>query len=414
VLLSVLAIASGSAAAQPAARPIQAKLELMPLPHSIYGPAAASLPVDSQSGWTTNKESAENDFDPTMTASKLARMGRITGFDVEFDDAAKASHKGLLVDADSEIDLFRTAAGAAGYAATQLSTFRRLEGKRARNGIVIDHVSYFSVPSVRGARGARLHFRLGGLSVWVTGVEFHLGVLVGTVTLGRTDTRDVRSEARRLAAALQQRIRGVLADRIHDKPLPQRIAKLGGMGPPPGGPNLSRMAINPIDLEGSPKPTSQSYVLNPNDVAKYVRRFNSVSFGKSRLTLLEAAVELLPTESGAKGFTAAQRSVWQGSRGRKLLRQLLLSGVPRNRQSDVRLGTVSIVKFAAGDEAFAFRASFRVLSAHARVQLAICSVRRGPVVETLTLVGFPNEPIARVDIVRVARTAGARIDEALH
>jgi hypothetical protein len=414
VLLGVLALASSSASAGPAARPIQAKLKLMPLPQSAYGTAAASLPVDSNSGWKTNKESAESDFDPQMTARKLTRMGRIAGFEVEFDDLTKASRNGALVDADSAVELFRSARDAAAYSASQLAKFRRLEGKPVRNGVVVDRVTYFAVPEIHGARGVRFRLRLGGLTIWDTGVDFPVGVLVGTVSFARADARDARPEARRLAAALEHRIRGALAGTVHDKPLRQSFPKLGGLGPPPGGPSLSEMAIRPIDLAGHPKPMSQRYVSNRDDVSKYVRDYGSVQFGSSLLTSLEATVELLPTESDAKGVLAAERSVWRGAQGRKFLRKLLFSGVPPDRQRDIRVGAVVPMKFAAGDEAFAFRASFKVLSVHRRVQLAICSVRRGQIVETLTLFSTPNEPIARIDIVRLARTAAARIDEGLH
>src|SRR5438552_1617346 len=131
VFFGALAFSSGTAA-RPVATPTRAQLQLMPLPKSAYGSAATSLKSEPRSGWRTNKESAENDLDPAMTASKLARRGRITGFEVEFDDLAKASRAGQLVDVDNEVSLFRTTAGAIVHYALELSEFRRFAGKRLR------------------------------------------------------------------------------------------------------------------------------------------------------------------------------------------------------------------------------------------------------------------------------------------
>src|ERR1051326_585479 len=166
VLLGVLAVLSGAASASPVAAPTRAQLQLMPLPKAVYGSEGAPLEVDSSSGWSTNKESAGDDFDPTMTAAKLARIGRITGFDVEFDDLSKASLPGLLVDADSDVELFSSEAGAARYYALQLSEFRRFEGKKLQHGLSFDHVSYFPVPGIAVAKGIRFRIHAGALTLW--------------------------------------------------------------------------------------------------------------------------------------------------------------------------------------------------------------------------------------------------------
>jgi hypothetical protein len=414
VVLGVLAFLSGAAAARPVTTPTRAQVQLMPLPKSVYGSEAASLTVDSGSGWTTNKEAADDEFDPAMTGDKLARMGRMTGFDVEFDDFAKASRAGLLVDADADVDLFRTQLGAARYYALELSEIRRFAGKQLRSGVAFDHVSYFTVPGLRNAQGIHFRIHAGGLAFWETGVEFRVGVLVAGVGLGRTDTRDVRAEARRLGTALDQRIHGVLAGKVRDKPLPQLGPKLGGLGRPPGGPDLSRMTILPIDFTGRAKQTTQRYVRNSDDVAEYVRHLQSVTFGSSTLTALDATVELRPTTKAATDFVAVQRSIFQGQRGLAYLRKALASGVPPNVRKNIRFSGLSLTTVTAGDEAFAYTATMKVLSTHVRVQFAFCEVRRGAVVETLTLVGKPNESVARLDVVRAARTAAARIDLALH
>src|SRR6266542_5616277 len=240
VFLGALVIAVGAAEPAGVALPSRSQLKLMPLPQASYGAKASSLSLDSDSGRVSNKESAEDELDPTLTAAALTRMGRITGFDVEFDDLTKASQRGLLVDADSEVDLFRTEAGAARYIAREAGEFRRLEGKRLQYGIVVDQVSYFAATGLRGARGVHFRLRAGGLTFWATGVLFQVGTLVASAELGRTDARDVRADVRQLAVALNRRIQGVLAGNVHDNPIGTTTPKLGGLGPPADGPDLSR------------------------------------------------------------------------------------------------------------------------------------------------------------------------------
>jgi hypothetical protein len=186
----------------------------MPLPRSAYGSLPAALTLDSSSGWTDNKHAAENDLDPHMTAARLASLGRITGYDVEFDDLGTASKRGVVIDADSEVDLFRSSTAAARFLALELSEFRRFAGKRLQYGATLDHVGYFAVPSIGGAKGVRGRLHVGGLTFWETGVEFRAGAVAANVGLGRTDDRNVDAEVSRLALKLKQRIDGVLAGRV--------------------------------------------------------------------------------------------------------------------------------------------------------------------------------------------------------
>jgi hypothetical protein len=235
-VVALLFLATGTAEPHAPSAPTRAQLQLMPLPHAAYGAAAAALTVAADAGWVDNAKSAENDLDPAMTASRLARTGRVTGFDVEFSDLTKASRPGQLVEADSEVDAFRTAAGAAAYVAAEAAEFRRFAGKRIRYGTVVDRVSSFAVPGVPGAHGIRARIRAGGLSLWGTGVLFPVGALAATVGLDRTDARDVHAEVTRLAVELRRRIGGVLAGTVRDRPLAAALPKLGGLGRPPGAP----------------------------------------------------------------------------------------------------------------------------------------------------------------------------------
>jgi hypothetical protein len=218
IALAALVLAAGGQSSTTTG-PTRTQLALMPLPRQAYGPGAGKLGLDARSGWHSNNESASDDLDPTLTAAKLARIGRIVGFEVEFNDRSAVTSSGHLVDVNSEVALFRSPTGAARYAAQQATQFRRFDGRRLPDGLVADHASFFAVPGVAGARGIHVRLRKGGVTVWMTDVEFDRGPLAGRVEVTRTDDRNTRAETRRRAAALASRIDGVLAGTIHDKPL---------------------------------------------------------------------------------------------------------------------------------------------------------------------------------------------------
>ena len=409
VLVVGFACAPGAAESGRVGAPSRAQLQLMPLPLAAYGAGTGSLKPDSSSGWTTNREAAENDLDPKMTAAELARLGRTTGFDVEFDDVASLSRKGVLVDADSAVDLYRSAAGAVNAVARDRANLRRFQGKRGRSGEVFDRVSYFAVPGQPGALGVRVHFRIGALTAWETLVEWPADTVVASVGLGRTDSRDVHAEVLRLAAALKARVRGVLAGTVHDKPLAQAGPKLGGLGKPPGGPDLSLMAVQPGDFAGAPRPKSERYVRNSDDIAEYIREFGPVTLGSASLASLRADVELRPDAKTAKEDLAVLRVAFSGSKGRAFMLQALKSDAGN---AKIHLGTLSSTRVAAGDEALAVAATFTVSGV--KFDFVICVVRRGAAVETLSALSLPGGKIPRLATDRLARIAVARIDQALH
>ena len=153
-----------------------------------------------------------------MTAAELARLGRITGFDVEYDDVASLSRKGVLVDADSEVDLYRSAAAGR---PTRWRAIRESPPRSKANRVVRARSSTACRTSrcrgspARSAFGSASHRRTDR---WETLVEWPADTVVASVGLGRADSRDVHAEVLRLAAALKARIRGVLAGTVHDKP----------------------------------------------------------------------------------------------------------------------------------------------------------------------------------------------------
>src|SRR6266511_1452258 len=131
VFLSALVIAVGAAEPAGVALPSRSQLKLMPLPHASYGAQASSLSLDSDSGWVSNKDSAEDRARPNAYGGSAHAHGADHRLRRRVRRSDEGIQRGLLVDADSEVDLFRTEAGAARYTAREAGAFRRLEIGRA-------------------------------------------------------------------------------------------------------------------------------------------------------------------------------------------------------------------------------------------------------------------------------------------
>jgi hypothetical protein len=407
VLLGALVVAVGAAAPRAVSLPTRAQLQLMPLPRSSYASAAASFTAEADSGWFDNSAAARADIDPTMTAPKLERMGRITGYSVAFTEPTASSQADRLINVGSGVDLFRSEAGSARYVAHVASEFRAFNSKR----LVLDNVSTFPVNGLRKARGLHVRVRTPSLTTWVTTIVFQNGVIAANVGLVRADNRDIRADVRTLAGALDRRIRGVLAGSVHDSPLPKPGPKLGGLGPPPGGPNPALMGIRSTDFVSPLKVRSQFYERNSADLAEYVRSFGNVIIGSALLATVTADVELRPSTQAATAFLAERKALFTGSQSRVSMRRAIASGLPEYVRRDWQIGTVSSMTVRTGDESVAFEASLTANGVH--FDSVVCTVRRRSVIETLTLVSGPDGTVAPELTLRLARAAVAHIDAAL-
>jgi hypothetical protein len=334
-------------------------------------------------------------------------MGRITGYSVGFTEPAQTSPADRLINASTVLDLFRSQAGATRFLAHVASEFRPFHGKR----LDLDHVSTFPVSGLRGAQGVHLRVRTPSLTTWVTSVQFQNGTVAANVGLVRTDDRDLRDDARRLAAALDRRIRGVLTGSVQDSPLPKPTPKLGGLGRPPGGPNPALMAIRSTDFVSPLEVRSQFYKRNSADLSEYVRSFGNVTVGSALLATVTADVELRPSTQAATAYLEERKSLFTGSQSRVFMRRAIGSGLPEYVRRKWQVGTLSAVTIRVGDESLAFEA--RLTANGVDYQAVVCTVRRKSVVETLTLVSGTKGTGAPELALRLARAAVAHIDSAL-
>src|SRR6266542_4379800 len=413
VFLSALVIAVGAAEPAGVALPSRSQLKLMPLPHASYGAQASSLSLDSDSGWVSNKDSAEDRARPNAYGGsahahgadhRLRRRVRRSDEGIPARPARRRRQRGRSLSHRGGRGSLHRAGGrrvsAAGREAPEVRHRRRsgflLRRDRAPRGP--------GRPFPSSCRWADVLGDWSALSGWNPRRERR----------ARPHGRSRR--ARRRSAA---RGRSQPADPWSPRGQRPRQSHRNGYAeagrPRPSGRRarpLASMAIAPGDFDGRARPTYQGYVRNTDDIADYVREFRSVTFGSSALAWLKSEVELRPSAKAANDFVSLLRSLLHGPRGRTFMQAAITSGFSPSDRKEVRIGRVSQLKVQEGDASVALSTSFttRGLS----FQFVLTIVQRDRVVETLGAVSPPRGAIRLVDTRRLARTAVARIDQALH
>ena len=108
---TALVVAGGASAAERSVS--RASLALMPLAKPALGKEAFALPLDRDSGVQTNADAARN-ATGHVTAAQLTRLGRLTGYELDYNDAAGhalAARKGLL-EVSTGVELYGSASAA--------------------------------------------------------------------------------------------------------------------------------------------------------------------------------------------------------------------------------------------------------------------------------------------------------------
>lgn len=360
--------AAGSRAAIP-----QSALALMPLPKSALGAAALSLPLDSDSGVQTNSKAAKN-ANGKVTASQLDKLGRITGYDLDYNDAgghALAVRRGLL-QVDTGVELYRSPAAArSGLAfwrkdATSVGRYRSL-------GMSIKVKMFRPSGVLAPSFGATAVLKLSGKPP-IYGVElgFVTGRLVGEVSVSAADASDRRGYAVSLAKQLATRIRDVLAGRIKGPPVP--LPGKTKAGPPPNGPELSLLTLSPSDLGGGTV-THEGYQLDKDlsPVSEYARTMSPAG----PFPVVEEQVALFHSSTEASFTFSLLATLLESSNALKVFGSS--SGITSYRPSRVTVH--------GGDEARAVRATVG-LTGGRTVNEALILIRTGATTQFL-FVGSP-------------------------
>jgi hypothetical protein len=239
----------------------------MPLPAVALGSQVAGLALAADSGVVSNDDAA-NHASGDVKGSALAKLGRLTGYRLDFGGGMPGA--GRLFEVESEIERYGTAA----QAAKGLAFWRQDEMKHGRDKAIGAKVAlaWFKAPGLgAGSFADDGTVSLKGVPTFAgADVDFRVGAYIGRVTVEGHTVADAHSLAVRDAHALRARILGVLAGRVNGP-----VTPLPRAGRPKGGPDLAALALGPSDFT-SARVAQQGYQLDRdfNPVAEYARELS--------------------------------------------------------------------------------------------------------------------------------------------
>jgi hypothetical protein len=383
-----------------ASAPTSTQLALMPLPRAALGGAALKLPLDQDSGIVANADAAQN-ANGHVTSAQLVRLGRITGYQLDYDDhaggallrghgllqvttgvdvygSADAAHKALAFWKKDE--LLPTTLGATGLslALTKVTV----------SGLGPDGFAYAGVARVKGKP-----------TVYGVDVAFRSGQLLGRISVSAADRDSTVPLASRLTAALLSRIGGVLAGKVKGPPV--QLPAKAKAGPPPQGPPLDRLTLRPRDVGGGTVKT-QGYRLDKNlsPISEYER---DMSPGGG-FPFLEEQVALFHSPLEAGYAVSSIGKVLSSPNAGKLLAGL--SGVAFSSFHATK------VSLGVGDESYGTIARVGLQSGQT-IGEAFAEIRIGSTTEAL-IVGAVVGAITPRALVRLAQAAVKRATAGLH
>lgn len=289
-------------------------LAKMVLPLEELGPEARALgPDEDESGFIDSDEAADDTTDPEDVAADIEAAGWLGGYDLAATDFDALTGDEELVGAGTRVSLFEDAEAASAFLAKEVADLERLSGEVISFGLRLARVETFPIEGLGDEAVAivgELTFEYaesGGF--FVTSLIFRSDSLVASVDLGWDDQRDALGEVKRIARALDERIKAVLADEISEAtvelPPEEEQPVEGEFAPPPGAPDLSLMTLSSDDLPEEFTVESEGYVDPEGSVSTYNRAFEAAtvgSIGQSEVGLLSTRVDLFESEARASFF----------------------------------------------------------------------------------------------------------------
>jgi hypothetical protein len=261
LLLAAALLAAGVVPAASTSSAQRVQLALVPLPKSALASAAQGLSLAHASGPVSNQEAASHAA--ATTKAKLEKLGRLNGYVLEYGNAF-TGRSGITA-IHTGIERYKTAADAK----RGLAFWRQQDSRLA----TLNDPSFTvtSAPVELPAVGARQFAYLtsyrasdiapvSGLDEQVADGRYVLDVIV---TAG--DASLAQALVPKLVAKLDARLRLALAGKLHAQPV--KLPKLKA-GPPPGGPDLSRLRLRASDLAGDAT-AYKGYFVDPEAVSDY-------------------------------------------------------------------------------------------------------------------------------------------------
>ena len=362
----------------------QIRLELLPLPKAALGQAGHSLSLAPDSGVDSNEHSASQ-ATGNVTAARLNRLGRISGYLLDF--GTPFSDSPAVSEIQTEVEHYRSPAAAG----KGLGFWRKQElDVRALKQFGL-HVSFQKVvlPNVPRPNWAYLTIgRLHGLRA-IYGVDAQM--VEGAYLLDVSIAAGSPGAAKRLVPVIAQKLdrRFGLArqGRLHGKPFKLSRPR---PGPPAHGPKPSRIALTRGDV-GSPATVRHAGYVSPRNAfdeyatsAYDLAMVPAGAFGdlQQEVSVAESALEV-------KYFAALAAGAFAHSGGGGAATPVDLSGV--------------------GDDAFGELLQITIGSNSASEAIVVLS--RGKYLDFV--VAAANAKLSAADVQSLAHTAAHRLDAAV-
>ena len=272
----------------------------MPLPVSVLGSGGNGLSLDPRDSGARTNAAAAADATGKVTGAQLTRLGRITGYQLDYSDPAAYAQGHGLIELTTGVDVYHDA----GAASRALTFWRQddLLNRTYASSLMSVSVKWYSAGAV-GGRSYALLFELapaGAPPVYETDLAFTRGDLLGAVSLTGASGDGIEAEAAGLAQKLSARIRAARAGRLRGRPV--RVPPKPKAGPPARGPDPSKLVLRPADLGGG-KVKKEGYTVGPerDALSTYDRQMTPAG----SFPFLESEVSLFQSTDEARFIAAA-------------------------------------------------------------------------------------------------------------
>jgi hypothetical protein len=267
VVASVLAAALVSTATAAGKPTPYVKLALLPLPKSALGAAGASLPLEwPDSGPVKNIDAASRANASGVFPKQLKKLGRVLGYSLDYGDPYTGAAG--VTEIKTSVDRYKTPADAK----RGLAFWRKDAPKisvNAEGAFTVTHTK-LDPPRVGGGDFSYLlSEQAPNLSPVYHDIEqAREGRYVIGVDVRAGGAQAATRLAPSLARKLDARVRRAVAGHLHGKPVPLQFST--EPGPPPGGPDLSRLILQPSDVgQQQPQNLSKGYTDAPYAISDY-------------------------------------------------------------------------------------------------------------------------------------------------
>jgi hypothetical protein len=234
---------------------VHVKLSVLPLPQSVIGSAAQSLPLQPNSGVDApgvgTLLSPIPGFVGGLGCNEFcwAKLGGISGYALDYGQGASGGAG--VTEVRTSVDKYKTAADAKKGLALWKADESQFVGYPGY-GLTIDRKKKKVAAVGEGRFAFLVSYRAPNIApLFGLDEQFRQGRYEAEVTVWAGSSAAATTLAPTLAKKLDARIKRALAGKLHAKPV--KLPPAPQPGPPPGGPDLTPLPLQASDLSGPTK-----------------------------------------------------------------------------------------------------------------------------------------------------------------